>query len=190
MQSGQTELAKVAEMPGVFCEYVPLVHSNFLPISISPMKVLLSVLWNKTEHDSPVEAAASWSENVTAHGFKARVLVAGRYLHSNFNNTPFIHWTALNFHEDNSDFFLESGIAKLPTWYTGTLCQSIDVESRLFTNSHRAIVSISHMKPKSYQNVMTVWTELSFSRFKVCARELQNFDGVHEGVLVVSNSTQ
>jgi len=193
MQSGQIELTEVSEMPGVYCKYINLDHSNFLPTSISPIKVLMSVSWNKTGSNSAPEAAASWSENVTANGFKACVLVAGRLLSSGLKIPPSIHWAALNFDEDyfNGAFIesgiVESGIVELPTWYTGTLCQNVSVKFRLYSR-HRVIVAISHSKPKSYQNAMTVWTDIiPFEyAFKICARELQNFDGIHEGVLVVS----
>ena len=186
MQSGHTELVAVSEMPGVFCQYIHLDPSNFIPTSISPMKVFLSVLWNKTKYNSTIiEASASWSENVTAHGFKACVLVAGRHLNSEFKVLPSIHWTALNFHEGNGNNFLESGIVKLPTWYTGTLCQTINVSGRFRSHAYRAMASISHAHLKDYRNAMTVWTQLYSSRFRICARELQNFDGIHKDVLVV-----
>ena len=187
MQSGQTELDEDEKMPGVFCKYIHLNPSNFLPTSISQMKVLLSVPWNKTMYNSTIiEASASWSENVTSHGFKACVLVAGRHLNSEFKVLPSIHWIALNFHENYFDSSVnESGIARLPTWRTGTMCQSVLVKSRL-DSSLRAIVSISHTKAQNYHNAMSVWADLTSSSLKVCSRELQNFDGIHEGVLVVS----
>jgi len=178
-------------MPGAFCQYIHLDHSNFLPISTSPMKVLLSVSWNQTtNNNSTIEASASWSENVTVHGFKACVLVAGRHFSSDFKIPPSIHWTAHNFNADYlRRFGIESGVAKFPKWYTGTMCQNITLNNRWFPH-HRVIVSISHSKAKNYRNAMTAWSDLttSFStRLKICARELQNFDGVHDGVLVVSH---
>ena len=52
-------------------------------------------------------------------------------------------------------------------------------------------VSIEHPQKKNYKNAMTVWSEITTRSYnedvRVCARELQNFDGIHQGIIVVSH---
>ena len=134
------------------------------------------------------EATASWSEDVTAHGFKACTLVAGRHLVSDFKVRPTIHWVAVQ-----DEFFqnkesrgksIHTGSVIMDTWYTGTQCKQI---SRFSRYRDHYFVSVTHTEPRTFKNAMTVWTEFN-SRNGIayaCVRELQNFDGVHKGVVVV-----
>ena len=60
------------------------------------------------------------------------------------------------------------------------------------------MTSVEHTKRRTFKNAMTVWTEYKNVTSKynngsttytyVCVRELQNFDGVHEGIKVVCNT--
>ena len=79
-------MASVSEMPGVFCQYIDLHSENFIPTEISPLKVLLSVSWDQNNFTNANEASATWSEDVSTNGFKACVLVAGRYQNSDFRS--------------------------------------------------------------------------------------------------------
>ena len=48
-------------------------------------------------------------------------------------------------------------------------------------------VSVEHTKRRTYTNAMTAWMESGPSGYlHVCTRELQNFDGMHEGIRLVS----
>ena len=191
-QSGRTHLEALPDMNGVFCKYIKIDSKRFLPTTLSSLKVLLTVSWNKKSFDTPNDASASWSEDLTSKGFKACALVAGRKMNSQFNSFPVIHWTV--FQEQVFKNQMRGGSEKFKTWYTGTQCQTIvpGIYIRdFYSQKPTVIASVYHSKPKNYQNAMTVWAELqpvSYRQFavRVCARELQNFDGKHEGIEVVS----
>ena len=179
-------------MPGVFCKYINLQSENFLSIQSSSLKVLLSVSWDQNKFTNPNAASATWSENVSKDGFKACVLVAGRHVNSDFKPTPSVHWIVFQKKIFDKVPNIKTGTTTLDTWYTGTQCKIVHTTFGNFTNV-TVYASIEHPERSNYQNAMTVWSEIS-SRYdyypkdiKVCARELQNFDGIHKDIMVVSN---
>ena len=190
LQSGRTELVTAPEMPGVFCKYINLESENFIPIDISPLKILLSVSWDQKNLTNVNDASASWSEDVSTNGFKACVLVAGRHQKSDFMLKPFIHWFVFQEKLFETSKNITAGSTTLDTWYTGTQCKIIHSLSRNSADVN-VYTSIEHPRKMNYQNAMTVWTEItrrsSYTKdVRVCARELQNFDGIHKGIIVVS----
>ena len=55
------------------------------------------------------------------------------------------------------------------------------------------MVSVEHRQPRVFRNAMTAWIEKNVrnngsTEYRICARELQNFDGVHRGIKVVSST--
>ena len=186
-------MVSVPEMPGVFCKYVNLESENFIPIEISPLKVLLSVSWDQQNFTKANDASASWSEDVSTNGFKACVLVAGRHMNSDFKKMPSVHWSVFQKQMFDGVNNINVGSTTLDTWYTGTQCKVVNS----FTGNSADInvyASIENQERKNYQNAMTVWSEITSSSssffstkyVRVCARELQNFDGIHKGIIVVS----
>ena len=180
-------------MPGVFCQYIDLHSENFIPTEISPLKVLLSVSWDQNNFTNANEASATWSEDVSKNGFKACVLVAGRHLNSDFKKLPSVHWSVFQKQMFDSVSSIKVGSTTLDTWYTGTQCKVV----HSFTGNipmTNVYASVEHKEKKNYQNAMTVWSEISGSSssffstkyVRVCAREFQNFDGIHKGIVVVS----
>ena len=189
IQSGHTELASVSEMPGVFCKYINLQTENFIPKDLSPLKVLLSVSWDQKNFTNANDASATWSEDVSTNGFKACVLVAGRYQNSDFKSKPFVHWSVFQEKMFENSKEITAGSTTLDTWYTGTQCKVINSSPRNSGNVN-VYVSIEHPQKKNYKNAMTVWPEITIRSYtkdvRVCARELQNFDGINKGIIVVS----
>ena len=193
-QSGRTQLEPVPELPGIFCKYVSLERENFAKTAnATRINIFLTVSWDQrdqepfTNETMAKDASASWSEDVTDKGFKACVLVAGRHLASDFPAPPAVHWVAVQeefFREGAKTKTIKVGSVVMDTWYTGTQCKRIP--SRSYQT--RYFVSVTHTEPRSFSNAMTVWTERDrrFGFAFVCARELQNFDGIHKGVVVVS----
>ena len=193
LQSGSSMLDATAAMPGLFCKYIDLRSENFIPIQWSSLKVFLTVSWGQENFTEPNEASASWSENVSVNGFKACVVVAGRHLNSDFKFLPSVHWVVLQ------DEFLKNrepialGTTVLDTWYTGTQCKNIHF-NHIQNTSLNVIASVEHPKRNNFQNAMTVWTEVTrhqgwysdYENIRICARELQNFDGAHKDIKVVS----
>ena len=48
-----------------------------------------------------------------------------------------------------------------------------------------AFVSVEHTQRRTYTNPTTVWVEALYNGRFVCVRELQNFDGMHNGIKFV-----
>ena len=56
-----------------------------------------------------------------------------------------------------------------------------------FSSEPNVVLSAEHMVLKQKHDAATVWVEdVTTSSFKICLRELQNFDGLHKDVRVVS----
>lgn len=55
-----------------------------------------------------------------------------------------------------------------------------------FNVTPNALVSSEHMVVGQIHDATTIWLETtSASQFKVCLREMQNFDGLHDNIHVV-----
>lgn len=205
MQSGRTYLDEVNTFPGLFCKYVTLNRNNFISGEgpWSKIKVILTVSWEDEkkmtgERDQtiqqPHDASAVWSEQVSTSGFRACVLVSGRHLATDFRNSqPRVHWQAFQNEFFRKNNFMHSGSVPMDTWYTGAQCKNLtSSESFLRNSSVNVYASVEHLEAKDYKNAMTVWSEITTSRsgdtaVRVCARELQNFDGIHKGIIIVGD---
>ena len=56
-----------------------------------------------------------------------------------------------------------------------------------FSSEPSVVLSAEHMVLKQKHDAVTVWVEdVTTTSFKICLRELQNFDGLHKDIRVVS----
>merc|ERR1719318_1603330 len=184
--SGFVTLEDVPGVPVAFCKQVSLNPSMFN--SNEQMHVLLTVVWQRNNMDVH-DATASWSEQVSVNGFKACVMVAGRHFTNDIGKRPNLYWVAYQVAViKNAEPRLQGGVVDLPTWYTGSRCVSLSHHHNMNYQSingqqARLLVSVEHTNKESYKDAMTAWVEYSESgTVKLCARELQNFDGIHQGV--------
>ncbi|XP_057295079.1 uncharacterized protein LOC130623591 isoform X2 [Hydractinia symbiolongicarpus] len=179
-QAGVTQLDVVPNAPAVFCKYIHLNPNNFHPTS--QISVQLSVSWKQNSSiNSSHDATASWSENISNKGFKACVMVAGRHFFDSFDHNPSIHWTAYQDGLAGPD--IELGVINMTTWHTGSRCMSFRLKK--YSSNTQLFVSVEHTHRNMFKNAMTAWFEVNsffFGNLKVCARELQNFDGTHSGI--------
>ena len=191
IQSGRTKLPSLVTiklLSGVFCEYINLQSENFIPIQSSPLKILMSVSWDQKSFVDKNNVSSAWSEDVTRNGFKACVLVV-EYLKTNFKSKPTIHWSVFQKQMFDKVKNINIGSTTFDTWYNGTQCKVVYSLSSHSSNVN-VFASIEHPRKKNYQNAMTVWSEVTTRSsntkdVRVCARELQNFNGVHQGIIVV-----
>jgi len=200
-QTGETKLERVAGVDTAFCKEVQLDgKATFSDVPKDPVKVLLSVVWNNRTEE-PHDASAAWAEQLTRFSFKACVMVAGRhFLENRINSPPSVQWVAYQDGITGSTENLEVGSFKMKTWYSGSRCQSIKMYNEKYSISSKIFVSVEHTGNKrSLQNAMTAWVERNEQPgaghvCKICARELQNFDGIHSGIkinyLVVHEATR
>lgn len=58
---------------------------------------------------------------------------------------------------------------------------------RKFNSGPTILVSLEHERRGAKHDASTVWLEdVTATSFKICVRELQNFDGAHESIHIVS----
>ena len=58
---------------------------------------------------------------------------------------------------------------------------------RKFTSAPTVLVSAEHERRGVKRDASSVWVEdVTTTSFKICVRELQNFDGAHESIHIVS----
>lgn len=190
IQSGRTALKAIPNLPGLFCKYINLESKNFIPRTPSGIKVLLTASLDKVNEDLH-DPTAVWSEEVSTKGFKACIIIAGRGFASDFNReSPYVHWQAFQEEFLFSTPDIRVGSVVMDTWYTGTQCKNISMVTEIKL-SFNVYASVQHTEPKGYENAMTVWSEITTSSphgqklVRICARELQNFDGIHKGIIVV-----
>ena len=64
----------------------------------------------------------------------------------------------------------------------------IVVSQRKFTSVPTVLVSAEHERRGVKHDASSVWVEdVTTTSFKICVRELQNFDGAHESIHIVSS---
>lgn len=111
-------------------------------------------------------------------------MVAGRHFFGAIDRNPSVHWVAYQ------DFLrasrnMESGVVNLTTWYTGSQCVSLPLRYS-YDNTQSIFATVEHTRTRTYEDAITTWVETVSYRYgiRVCARELQNFDGIHEGIKI------
>ena len=58
-----------------------------------------------------------------------------------------------------------------------------------FDSSPHVLVTAEHSRPYLKHDAASAWVEdIKTNAFKVCLREMQNFDGQHKNILVVGNT--
>ncbi|XP_057294911.1 uncharacterized protein LOC130623439 isoform X2 [Hydractinia symbiolongicarpus] len=183
-QTGVTQLDNVPGIPTVFCKQITLNPIYFG--QEGNISVQLTVSWGKVDTNNIThDATASWTEAISIRGFKACVMVAGRHYFGRFDRNPSVHWIAHQNGFSGGSGYWDSGVVNMPTWYTGSRCVSISSRTP-FDAAVSFFATVEHTKLRAYENAMTAWAEETKFRsgYNVCARELQNFDGVHEGIRI------
>ena len=67
------------------------------------------------------------------------------------------------------------------------LLPRLSSSQRKFTSAPTVLVSAEHERRGVKHDASSVWVEdVTTTSFKICVRELQNFDGAHESIHIVS----
>ena len=67
------------------------------------------------------------------------------------------------------------------------LLPRLSSSQRKFTSAPTVLVSAEHERRGVKRDASSVWVEdVTTTSFKICVRELQNFDGAHESIHIVS----
>ncbi|XP_068699862.1 uncharacterized protein [Montipora foliosa] len=127
--------------------------------------------------------AVSWIEAVSKNGFTGCVTVSGP-IESDQPLTIYMTWIAFEPADVNS-----VGIARvdnIPFWTTGSKCIDVRTGAAFSFAPRLVFLTVIHTDPlKNVHDASSVWAEeVTSSEFKVCLRELKNFDGIHENIRV------
>jgi len=188
IDAGIIEMKPVAGHPHVGCNEVKLSGGMFSKNESDQFHTQLTVNWKDAAGRvwSKVHpASAVWSENVTidenGNGrFRVCVMVAGAKL----PYMPKVNWIAhqVFYHHAHQPNYILAGSVTLDPWYAGSRCKEVKPDWHPLRNDTSVIVSVEHTKNK-YTDAMTAWSEINENgTLRLCARELRNFDGLHEGV--------
>ncbi|RMX44590.1 hypothetical protein pdam_00002715 [Pocillopora damicornis] len=127
------------------------------------------------------EAAVAWVEDLRENNFTICVTQAGRNEKKNGKTFAMVDWLAYQGAPDGG----VSGEMDMPTWWTGTSCRTVSLPPKKFQSVPTVFVSAQHERRGVKHDASSVWVEdLTTTSFKICVRELQNFDGAHQSIHV------
>ncbi|XP_068753208.1 uncharacterized protein [Montipora capricornis] len=162
------------------CRQVNLENSTLLENKLTHVHV--SVNYFNTSGLFTHEAAVAWTEAVTSSSFQVCVLTAGRL----DRIPPDGGLTFVDFivYQGNPMGSI-TGHEVIPTWWDGTSCKEVILPEEKFSRAPYILVSKEHSFSGRKHDAATVWAEnIESTKFTVCLREMQNFDGLHESIIV------
>ena len=129
-------------------------------------------------HDAPV----AWIDRLTSDSLTACVYVAGRGERHDVTDVS-LNWLVYQGAPDGA----MGGIVQLDEWWTGTTCEKVTLE-RAFSSPPLVLATLRHSVRDFKHDAASLWVEdIHTDSFSLCVRELQNFDGLHENVSIVSD---
>jgi len=174
---GRVDLLRGPKCTDSTCRTVAFPPYRFYPdkkvhvqVTVNHMKMNDSV----TVHD----AVTSWTENVNTKNFTICVMQAGR---SGESVNPFstVDWLAYQGAPPKG----MTGTVKMQKWWSGTKCEDVTFPKNKFNETPVVLVTAEHLRTGKEYDASLIWTEdTTQGSFKVCLREMQNFDGKHEDI--------
>ncbi|XP_032232381.2 uncharacterized protein LOC116614912 [Nematostella vectensis] len=124
------------------------------------------------------QSSTVWVDHVTRYNFTICLRPSAKI---NFARRVDVHWLAYLYKPSSG----MSGVAYIPMWTAGTKCVLITYSERV-TAIPTVFVTVAHEGRVGRGNdASTVWTEdVTVEDFKLCLRELKNFDGAHREIKV------
>ncbi|XP_068741931.1 uncharacterized protein [Montipora capricornis] len=177
-QKGRHRLRHYPVWAEVVCEQVPLKPYVFYPDKPVHMQVSVNHV-NFSDASYVHEAAVAWVEDIMDNNFTVCVTQAGRNDRRNGETFATVDWLAYQGAPDGG----VSGKMDMPNWQTGTSCRTVSLPSGKFRSPPTVLVSAEHERRGVRHDASSVWLEdITTASFKICVRELQNFDGAHQSI--------
>ncbi|XP_068725173.1 uncharacterized protein [Montipora capricornis] len=179
MERGRTDLVRVPKWTDSTCETVTFPPYRFYPDKQVHVQVSVN---HMTLNDSATvhDAVTSWTENVNTKNFTVCVMQAGRNKES-LNPFATVDWLAYQGAPPEG----MTGTIKLQKWWSGTKCADVIFPRGKFNNIPVVQVTAEHGRVGNEYDSSLVWIEdATKASFKVCLREMQNFDGQYEDIYV------
>ncbi|KAJ7393392.1 hypothetical protein OS493_006364 [Desmophyllum pertusum] len=129
------------------------------------------------------DAAVTWVENVATSTFKVCALKAGRAERwTPDHGLTFVDFVAFQ----ESPVGALSGRIQMPSkWWDGTTCEKVSFYTTTFSTVPYVLLTAEHNVLGQKHDAATVWVENpKKDGFTACLREMQNFDGLHENIIV------
>nr|XP_058952138.1 uncharacterized protein LOC131779589 [Pocillopora verrucosa] len=179
VQRGRVELKRDVSWAETACELVTFPPFSFYPDKEVHVQITTNH-WNSTRRNFVHEATVSWVENVNYQNFRVCATAAGR---NDRDTKEFasVDWMAYQGAPNGG----VTGNTNIPQWWTGTKCIKISLPTDKFAATPIILVTADHVTSAYKHDAASLWVEnATSSTFYICLRELQNYDGLHEDILV------
>ncbi|KAL9962235.1 hypothetical protein ACROYT_G031317 [Oculina patagonica] len=176
---GREKLLRVPKWSDSSCKTVVFPPYKFYPDKEVHVQITLNHM-NLNDSVTVHHAITSWTENVNTENFTVCAMQSGRN-GNNFN--PFATLDYMAYQGAPPEGM--TGIIKIQKWWSGTNCADVTFPKDKFTEAPIVLVTSEHIRIGKEYDAALMWTEdVTKDSFKVCLRELQNFDGKHEDINV------
>ncbi|XP_022787222.1 uncharacterized protein LOC111327330 [Stylophora pistillata] len=179
VQKGRIELKRDVSWAETACELVTFQPFSFYPDKEVHVQITTNH-WNSTRRNFVHEATVSWVENVNYQNFRVCATAAGR---NDRGTKEFatVDWMAYQGAPNGG----VTGNTRIPEWWTGTKCIGISLPKDKFAATPIILATADHVTSAYKHDAASLWIEnATSSTFHICLRELQNYDGLHEDILV------
>ncbi|CAH3179854.1 unnamed protein product [Porites lobata] len=178
-QRGRRHMPHIPSLGYSHCHAIHFKPFVFYPDK--PIQVQITVNHMDTSDKSYVhDAAVSWVENVNNDGFTACVMAAGYNERKSYANVT-VDWMAYQ----GAPVGGVTGEVRMSQWWTGTTCATVRFPTGKFSVIPSVFVTAKHYNPGLKRDAASIWIEdVTQSSCKVCLRELQNYAGSHQDVVV------
>ncbi|CAH3143439.1 unnamed protein product, partial [Pocillopora meandrina] len=176
---GRVELLHVPKWSESGCKTVIFPPYRFYPNKDVHVQLTVNHI-NLNDSVTVHHAITLWTENVNTQNFTVCAMQAGRN-GNNFNPFATVDWMAYQGAPINA----VGGKIKVQKWWSGTKCEDVTFPKDMFKEDPVTLVTAEHVKTGKKYDAALIWTEdTTKTSFKVCLREMQNFDGKHEDIYV------
>ncbi|XP_022806681.1 uncharacterized protein LOC111343760 isoform X1 [Stylophora pistillata] len=161
------------------CQTVVFPPYHFYPEKLVQVQITVTHM-NLNDSERVHDAVTSWIEDTNTYNFTVCAMQSGRRSR-NFNPFATIVWVAYQGAPPNG----MTGIIKMQKWWSGTKCADVTFSKDKFKSTPVVLVTAEHLRTGIEYDAALIWTEdATKDSFKVCLREMQNFDGKHEDINV------
>ncbi|CAB4018490.1 CD209 antigen E, partial [Paramuricea clavata] len=174
---GRRHVSEVPRWSDAHCQTVQFEPLAFYPDKRVHVQISVSHVNDTTQVH---EAAVSWVEDVSVNNFTLCVMESGR------NEGPPHGFATVEYiaYQGAPSGGL-AGFVSIPEWWTGTKCQNVDISPERHLSREIFYTLSKHHRRSLKHDAASLWLEdVTSSSFKVCLRELQNFDGPHQDIYV------
>ncbi|KAL9963147.1 hypothetical protein ACROYT_G032322 [Oculina patagonica] len=176
---GRVDLLHVPKWSDSGCKTIIFPPYRFYPDKQVHVQVAVNHI-NQNDSVTVHHAISLWTENVNTQNFTVCAMQSGRN-GKNVNRFATVDYMAYQ----GAPIEGLAGRVKVQNWWSGTKCTDVTFPTDTFTEHPVTLVTSEHLRTGKEYDAALIWTEdVTKDSFKVCLREMQNFDGKHEDIYV------